>query len=533
MKRVLCGFVVAGALFAADRWEGVDFAQEAKRWWSHIEFLAADGLEGRDVGSPGFAKAASYVSAEFEKAGLAPGGEASSYFQKVPFVSRRLDEEKCSITLLAPPMRKSLRLGEEINIGMRVPPPAKTVAGMVFAGYATRVPELGYDDFKGLDVKDKIVVYLSGQPAGVQGPLVSHYQSERIKILGELGAVGAAVINNPDTSDIPWARSTLARLQPALTLKEKKGDERNMRLSLTINPAHADKILMGSGHTIAEILKLAKDKQPLPTFPIPGKLDVRGAFSEGPVESMNVVGIKWGSDPTLKNEFIVVSAHLDHVGVNKLSIEDKIYNGAMDNASGVASLIETAKYLRENNIDTKRSVAFVALTAEEKGLLGSKWYAAHPVFGREKKAKVVADLNMDMYLPLFPLKALTILGVDESTLGDLAKAGAEKAGIEVWPDPAPERNSFIRSDQFSFIRSGYPALAFKFGYKKGSDEEKIVQRWLRERYHSPVDDLEQPVDKEAAAKYNRVLAAMVESAANAAETPRWKDQSFFKRFAKN
>jgi hypothetical protein len=533
MKRILCGLALAGAILAADRWEGVDFAQEAKRWWSHIEFLAADGLEGRDVGSAGFAKAASYVSAEFEKAGLAPGGDASGYFQKVPFVSRRIDEEKCSVTLKVEGETKSLRLGEDVNIGVRVPPAAKVNAELVFAGYATRVPEMNYDDFKGLDVKGKIVVFLSGQPAGVQGPLVSHYQSERNRILSELGAAGSAVINNPDTSDIPWARATLARLQPALTLKEKKSDDSKLRVGLTLNPARAEVLFTGSGHSLAEILALAKQKQALPTFAMPAKLEVRGAYTEGPVESMNVVGIKWGSDPTLKNEFIVVSAHLDHVGINKLSIEDKIYNGAMDNASGVASLIETAKYLRENKIATKRSVAFIALTAEEKGLLGSKWYAAHPVFGREKKARVVADLNMDMYLPLFPLKALVILGVDESTLGDLAKAGAEKAGIEVWPDPAPERNSFIRSDQYSFIRGGIPALAFKFGYKKGSDEEKIVQRWLRERYHSPVDDLEQPVEKEAAAKYNRVLASMVESAANASETPRWKDQSFFKRFAKN
>jgi hypothetical protein len=532
MKHVGAVLMLAAAMAAADRFEGVDFASEAKRWWSHIVFLASDELEGRDVGSAGFAKAASYVSTEFEKAGLSPGGDANRYFQKVPFVSRRLDEANCSLTLVRGEQREELKLGEDANIGIRTPPANKTTAGLVFAGYATRVPEMNYDDFRGVDVKGKIVVYVSGMPAGVQGPLVSHYQSERTKLLSELGAAGTAVIQNPANSDIPWARATLARLQPALTLKEKNSNEGRLRVGLTVNPAKANKLFEGSGHTIEEIFALAKEGKPLPAFPLPGKLEVRGAYSEGPVESMNVVGIKWGSDPALKNEFIVVSAHLDHVGVNPLSIEDKIYNGAMDNASGVASLIETAAFLKANNISTKRSVAFVALTAEEKGLLGSKWYAAHPSFGREKKARVVADLNMDMYLPLFPLQALTILGVDESTLGDLAKAGAEKAGIEVWPDPAPERNSFIRSDQYSFIRGGVPALAFKFGYKKGSPEEKIVQRWLRERYHSPVDDLEQPLDKEAAAKYNRVLASMVEAAANAEETPRWKDQSFFKRFAK-
>ncbi len=533
MKKAWLAMVLAAGLFAAERFEGGNLGEEAKRWWGHVTALSNDGMQGRDVGSEGFAKAAQYVMAEFEKAGLEPGGGASTYQQKVPFVVRQIDESKCSLKLVRDGKGQELKLGEDANIGVRVKPAAKLSAGMVFAGYATRVPEMGYDDFKDLDVRGKIVVYLSGQPDGVQGPLVSHYQTERGKLLASMGAVGMAVLNNPATSDIPWSRATRARLQPSMSLDEKKEAGAELKVGLSLNPAKAQQFFEGSGHTVEEILSLAKDKKPLPRFAMTGRLEVRAAVKTSKVESMNVVGIQWGTDPVLRNEFVVVSAHLDHVGVNKLSVEDQIYNGTMDNASGVASLIEAARHLRDNKIATKRSVAFIALTAEEKGLLGSKWYAENPVFGKEKKARVVADLNMDMYLPLFPLKALTILGVEESTLGDLAKKGAEAAGIAVWPDPAPERNAFVRSDQYSFIRGGYPALAFKFGYEKGSPEEKIVKDWLRDRYHSPSDDLEQPVDKEAAAKYNRVLASMVEAAANAAEAPRWKDASFFKRFAKN
>jgi Zn-dependent M28 family amino/carboxypeptidase len=519
------------ALSAAE----INLTEEGRRWWAHVETMAKDELKGRDIGSEGYEVAAKYVASEFEKVGLRPGGSASSYMQKVRFVSRRIDESKSSLTLVRDGKEEQLTLGEHANIGIRNAPAPKVEAEMVFVGYGTKIPEHNYDDLKGLDLKGKIAVFISGQPAGIPAALVSHYQSagERAKALIEAGAIGMATIGNPRTTDVPWSRSTLARLMPSMSIDEKAPAKDALKLSLTINPAHASKFFTGSGHTIEELFQLANDRKPLPGFPLTGKLLARAAYAQTKVGSANVIGIREGSDPTLKNEFIVVTAHLDHLGVNEKLAGDKIYNGAMDNASGVASLIEAARHLKDGNIDLKRSVAFIALTGEEKGLLGSTWYAQHPVFGKEKKAKVVGNLNMDMYLPLFPLKGLVILGVDESTLGDLARKGAEEAGIEVWADPAPERNSFVRSDQYSFIRNGTPALAFKFGYKKGTPEEKMIQTWLRERYHAPGDDLDQPLDKDAAAKYNRVLASMIRSAANTNEVPRWKDASFFKRFAKN
>ena len=513
----------------------IDYAGEGKRWWSHIEMLANDDMKGRNVGTDGFRMAAQYVSAEFEKAGLAPGAEGRSYTQKVPFIERRIDESKCSLVLTRDGRQEKLTLGEDANIGIRNTPAPMVEAEMVFVGYGTKVPELNYDDLKDVDLKGKIAVYVSGQPVGIPGPLASHYQSatERSKFLIAAGAVGTAAIANPRNSDIPWSRATLARLMPTMSIDEKSPDHGQLSVGLTINAAHADKFFAGSGHTIEEIFALANDKKPLPKFPLVGKITVRSSYTQAKVGGENTVGIRYGSDPVLKHEFIVVSAHLDHLGVNDKLTGDQIYNGAMDNASGVASLIEAARHLKESKVQLKRSIAFVALTGEEKGLLGSNWYSHHPVFGTSKKSKVVADLNMDMFLPLFPLKALMILGVDESTLGDLAKKAVEDAGIEVWADTAPERNSFTRSDQYSFIRDGTPALAFKFGYKKGTPEEKTVQAWLRDRYHSPTDDLLQPVEKESAARYNRILASIVTAAANAAETPKWKDASFFKRFAKH
>ena len=535
IRPIVLTLAIALALGAAERIGEVNLTEEGKRWWAHIAMLAGDELQGRDIGSEGYATAARYVAGEFEKVGLLPGGGASSPMQKVRFIKRQIDESKCSITLTRDGKAEKLTLGEDANIGIRSAPAPKVEAEMVFVGYGMKIPEHNYDDFKDVDLKGKIAVFVGGQPDGIPGALASHYQSaaERSAALLAAGAVGTAAIANPRASDIPWARATLARLMPAMAIDEKPSSKDGLKIAITINAAHADKFFAGTGHTIEEIFALAGEKKPLPHFPLKGKLLVRSAYSQSKVESVNVIGIRPGGDPLLRNEFIVVSAHLDHLGVNDKLKGDQIYNGAMDNASGVASLIEAARHIKEANLPLKRSIAFIALTGEEKGLLGSTWYAQHPVFGKEKNAKVVGNLNMDMFLPLFPLKSLIILGADESTLGDLARKGAESAGIEVWPDPAPERNSFIRSDQYSFIRNGTPALAFKFGYKKGTPEEKQIQAWLTDRYHSPADDLAQPIDREAAAKYNRVLTSIITSAANSTEAPRWKDASFFKRFAKN
>jgi len=200
----------------------------------------------------------------------------------------------------------------------------------------------------------------------------------------------------------------------------------------------------------------------------------------------------------------------------------------MDDASGVASLLEIAASMKERDLHLKRSVIFIAVTGEEKGELGSTYFASFPTVPNKS---IVADINMDMYLPLFPLKYLEVQGLAESTLGNDIRAACEKAGVQVQADKEPDRNLFIRSDQYSFIKKGAPALAFKFGYLPGSPEETLAKNWLRERYHAPSDDLNQPVDKTAAAQFNRILLDVAERVANAADRPHWNQNSFFKRFA--
>jgi Zn-dependent M28 family amino/carboxypeptidase len=245
------------------------------------------------------------------------------------------------------------------------------------------------------------------------------------------------------------------------------------------------------------------------------------------VESQNVAGVVRGSDAALADEFVVLTAHLDHVGIGAAINGDAIYNGAMDNASGIATLLEAAKSVAAGR--PKRSVLFVAVTAEEKGLLGSRYFALHPTVPRDA---IVADINMDMFLPLFPMKSVMVLGLDESDLGDDIRVVAGGMQIAVQPDPEPQRNRFIRSDQYSFIREGVPALAMKVGYEEGSPEAKIAADWTHDRDHAPSDDLEQPIDRGAAATFTEMIGRLCLRVANRETRPQWKEGSFFKRFAR-
>ena len=507
-----------------------DFTAEGKRWWSHIQYLASDDLQGRDTGSEGHLKAARYIAAEFERSGLKPAG-TSGYFQPVKFDVKQIVEEESSLALVRGGMTQVFSLGDDASFSLRGDIQESTDAGAVFAGYGLQVPESNYDDLAGLDVRGKIVVHLAGGPKSIPGPLKSHYQSagERWKYLKRAGAVGIAVIPNPKSMDVPWSRSRLARLMPSMNLADPELQETNgLRLNIVINPQRADKFLEGTGHTIAEILDAADNDRPLPRFPLPLEIRAHVQLKKSQVESQNVAGILAGTDPKLKNEYVVVTAHLDHVGVGPAINGDSIYNGAMDDASGIASILEIARLLHESNTRLRRSVVFLAVTGEEKGLLGSRYFTAHPTLNEKN---IIADVNLDMFLPLHPLHYIEVQGLAESTLGDDIRAVAKRAGVQVQADREPQRNLFIRSDQYNFIRHGIPALAFKFGYLPGSPEEKLHKEWLKNRYHAPSDDLNQPVDKAAAAQFNRIILNLIERVADSPERPHWNADSFFRRFA--
>ncbi|MEO8128462.1 MAG: M28 family peptidase [Bryobacteraceae bacterium] len=525
-RAIVTGAAVLTIAYAA---APADYLAEGRRWWSHIQYLADDKLEGRDTGSAGHKLAAQYVAGEFERTGLKPAG-TSGYIQPVKLEISQIEEAASSLELIRDGKAQPLTLGEDAAIALRSGAAPAFEGGAVFAGYGFAVPEQKYDELRGLDVRGKIVVYLTGGPKNIPGELMSHYQSaeERWKHMHSLGAAGTVVIANPKSMDVPWERAALSRFMPTMNLADSAaGDSSGVMLSLRFNAANADKLFAGTGHSIREILAAADSGQTLPKFPLAVRIRSKVSVKKSATESQNVAGILPGADPKLKGEYVVVSAHLDHIGVGNPIGGDSIYNGAMDDASGIASVLEIARFLSREKL--KRSVLFLAVTGEEKGLQGSRFFAAHPTV---KLSSIVADINMDMFLPLYPLKYLVVYGLDESTLGDQMKAVAADAGVVLQKDPEPERNIFIRSDQYSFIKQGVPALFFKFGNLPGSPEDKMAKEWLRLRYHAPSDDLNQPVDLAAAAHFNELIRELTIRAANSDVRPAWKPESFFRRFQK-
>jgi hypothetical protein len=508
---------------------GTQAQPRSSPWWAHVEVLANDGMEGRNTGSSSHRRAAEYVAEHFRQAGLEPAG-IGGYIQPVQFKTRRIIEEQSSLALVRDGKVEPLILGEHANISMRADPVPSIEAPLVFVGYGLDIPERRINDLAGLNLKGAIAVYISATPKSLPGPLQAHFGSaaERWKRYAAAGAVGTISIANPKTVDVPWERSTLARLQPAMTLADVSLEEApGQKFAVTMNPAHADKLFAGTGHRFSELLSLVDAGKDVPRFPLLMRLRGAAKVEHSEVESQNVAGILRGSDPARRNQYVVLSAHLDHVGIGEPINGDRIYNGAMDNASGVAAILEVAANLRNSGAKPSRSIVFLAVTGEEKGQLGSRYFAAHATVPRKD---IVANVNTDMFLPLFPLRMLMVLGLDESDLGSDIRATAGDLGIALQADPEPQRNRFVRSDQYSFIKFGIPALAMKVGYRENSPEAAIAAKWTAERYHAPADDLNQPVDLAAAAAYVDALGNLALRIANRADKPKWNDSSFFKRF---
>ncbi len=504
-----------------------DWKKAGDDWWTHIQYLASDDLEGRGVGTKGYEAAAHYVSDQFERAGLKPGNK-NSYFQPVHFLQTTLDPSRSRLELIRDGKAKTIPVPAEAFLGGSSEASSVIKAPMVFAGYGLTIPEAHHDDLRELPIEGAVVVFITGGPDNIEGNLRSHYSSgeERWKAMKKAGAVGSISIPNPTSIEIPWSRLQTNWNQPQMIIAGESPTPGRL-FSAAWNPDYADNLLAGSGHTFAEVLGAVKAQTPLPHFALASEVQAHVAVDKQPVESINVVGVLPGMDPELRSQSVVVSAHLDHLGKGVPVDGDSIYNGAMDDASGVASVVEIAKALAKGHQIMKRSVAFLAVTGEEKGELGSQAFATEPTL----EGKVVADINMDMFLPLFPLRWLEVQGLNESTLGEDIRAVAGAAGVKVQADKEPNRNRFIRSDQYSFIKKGVPSLAFKFGFQKGDPEEKLFTAWYAQRYHGVKDDLSQPVDKEAAAQFNAILEQLAMKVANAPQAPAWKQESFFRRFA--
>jgi Zn-dependent M28 family amino/carboxypeptidase len=505
-------------------------AERAERWWADVSTLAADDMEGRLTGTPGYQRAADYVVAQLEQIGLEPAG-TEGFFQPVAFEEQFVDAAGSSAALVADGRSTALSIPGDIIIGRGDGRrPGRIEAPMIFIGYGLHMPEAGHDDFAGVDLKGKIAVVISGGPADVSGALKAHARRDRARLLSERGAAGLLSLTTAKAVEVPWSRSMAQAGQSGMYFADPAlRDVKTEFFNASFNTESSEKLFAGSGRSFAELSALADASKPLPRFDMKPSLRASVAMRHRPVTSSNVVARLPGSDRRLKGEHVVFSAHLDHLGVSTPINGDGLYNGAMDNAAGVAGLLDIARSYKARRLKPKRSMLFVFVTAEEKGLLGSRYFALRPTV---PKASIVANMNFDMALPIFPLKSVTALGSEESSLGAAAAAVGESMGLPLVPDPFPDRNSFVRSDQYSFIREGVPALAFKFGFGPKDPEAEVERQWRSTRYHAPSDDLAQPVAKVDAIRLHDFVAELALRVANAQERPTWGQQSFFRRFAR-
>jgi hypothetical protein len=472
-------------------------------WWHTTEALAGDSMEGRDTGTAAYQRAAEYVADRFQKAGLAPAGDNHSYFQSVPMRQLDLDPQGTSFTVARSDGSK-LPLKFLFDITLTPARGLRDVGGpLTFRGYC------GADAMQ--NITGKIVVCFGTQRAGLPSG------GERLANARAGGALGLVNVDDPYFSIEPprwpyaYARSVTIDTGAAETRTQV-----NPMPVMRLNSAVFAALLQGSGKDAAAILADGGNKKPLPSFDILAQLRVTVHQIGRQIHSPNVLAILPGSDPELKSQYVVIAAHLDGYGFGTPVKGDGLYNGALDDAAYVALLIQFADDLKREHRTLKRSVLFCAFTGEEKGLLGSNYFVEHLTVPKEALA---ADINLDQLRPLFPLHILTALAVDQTSLGAIAREVAQSMQIEIRPDREPERGLLRRADQYPFLRIGVPAISFIFGYDPGTDAETRYREWYQVRYHRPQDDLTQPMDFDAAAKFDQFFYHLTETVADTPVRP--------------
>jgi hypothetical protein len=501
---------------------------------SHVEFLAGDLLEGRAAATRGYDIAAAYVAAQFRQSGLAPGGDNDAFLQAVPLLEATPVLPGSSAKLVRDDETHAFEYGTHYLPSADFLSASSTVtAPLVFAGFGVDAPELGYTDFDNVDLKGRIAVILSGAPARFPNSQRAYYSWSERKwgSLVERGAVGAiTVASSVDEKRLPWERVVAMSWTPQMRWLDAEGRPQRafpeLKLRFRFNHEAAAQLFEGAAASFTDIMATADAGEPQ-GFVLPGMLTLSATTGLRRTESSNVLGMLPGADPNLRNEIVVISAHLDHLGRGSAVNGDSIYNGAHDNAVGIAIMLEMARALHVSNTRPRRTLLFAAVTAEEKGLLGSDYFAQRP---RSDGRRIVANINIDMPLPLVPVRDLVAIGAEHSSFGALARSAAAAQGYRLSPDATPEEVSFIRSDQFSFIRHGIPALVLKSGYQArepGVDVAALQKQFRESNYHQPSDDLGLPLDYGTAADLARVDLRIVLEAANAASAPRWNADDFF------
>ena len=507
-------------------------SSDARRIEADVRFLADDLLEGREAGTRGYDLASLYVAQRFRAIGLAPAGDDGGWFQRVPMLRGVLQADGNAFAIVRDGREQALAFRDGFLSGINFNEAQAAVdAPAVFVGQGVYAPELGHDDFAGVDVKGKIAVMFNGAPAKFDNDRRAFYSSRRTKAeeLARRGAVGLVVVQTDDEEkQSPWTRTAANWNRPGMRLRGEDGKGIDtwpqLRVTATVSAANADAVLTAGGHGAKRLFQDLRDGK-LRAFDLPGTLRLASHTAITPVDSRNVVARLDGGDATLKNEHVVFSAHLDHVGIGAEVNGDAIYNGALDNALGIAVMLEAANRLAHEAAPTKRSLLFVAVTAEEKGLLGAEWFARNPTVPVDS---LVANVNMDMPMLLAPTSDVVPIGLEHSTLQPIVQQAAKEIGVSLSKDPAPEEVVFVRSDQYAFIRAGVPAVYLDGGYTGVDGDAKAVQdAFLRERYHQPGDDLSQPIQWADAARLAKLNARIGRLIADAPQRPQWNAGDFF------
>ncbi len=497
----------------------------------HMAFLASDDLLGRETGSEGYDVAAQYVADQYKALGLTPAGDNGTYFQNITFKRAFRVSDAANLTATASdgttiPMidNKDFAIGPSTSLTE-----STVTAPVVFAGFGIVAPKEGRNDYEGLDVEGKIVATLSRTPSGIQTEERAFYGSRKGKEASDRGAIGTLSIPTP-TSEGVYSFERLineGRLDsPRMSWVAPDGETfsraPSIRAGASLSPEGASKLFADADISLDDVLKAAEaEGGKTPTFDLPVTVTITQKSIIDEVISANVAGMIEGADPDLKDEVIVLTAHLDHIGVSKIDEEDVINNGALDNAAGIATLLEAARMM-QNNEPPRRSVMFLAVTAEEKGLLGSQYFAKNPTVPKDK---IVGNVNLDMPVLTYNFEDVIAFGGTRSTFNAAISKAAEEMDLVLNPDPMPEQGIFTRSDHFRFVEEGVPSVMLSTGFGNGGAEAWATH--FADHYHRPSDDMMNDLDFEAAAKFSELKTRITFTLANADQRPLWNKGDFF------
>lgn len=506
----------------------------ADRVKADVAFFADDLLEGRDTGSVGYEIAARYVAQRFAALGLTPMGDKGDWLQRITFQKTERLDAPSGVTISGPAGSATFSHGVDALASTNANEPKLDVtAPLVFVGYGFSDKSLKLDDYAGLDVQGKIVVVLRGFPENLPSETAAYLVSAKYEIAQAHGAIGVIQIDTRASArQRPWARRMLLSAQPSFTWVGPDGkpfDETpGIRAAASLDSKGAAALFAGAPRSLAQLLKEADRKGALPKgFALKTSARIFVESQSSRVTSPNIVAMIPGGDPALAGEYVILSGHLDHVGISPAkpgdpADKDRINNGALDNAAGVATMLEVARVMSEDKVKPRRSVIFLASTGEEKGLLGADYYARHPSVPIEK---IVGNVDLDMPVLTYAFTDLTAYGADHSTLGKLTADAVAPMKLKVAPDPIPEETVFVRSDHYMFVKQGVPAVFLATGFGNGG--EAAYNYYDAHNYHQPGDDMKQPIIWRAGARFAEANYRITRAMADGDTPPRWIKGDFF------